>query len=74
MSLVTPGNQVLSFLATIAPLQSAITIAADGGARIKLDIPETEMTNIQRILALRNRVLAVSIVVLDSDENSNVDN
>ncbi len=26
--------------ASIAPLQSAITVASDGGARIKIDIPE----------------------------------
>lgn len=26
--------------ASIAPLQSAITVASDGGARIKVDIPE----------------------------------
>lgn len=36
-------DDALTFLASIAPLQSAITVASDGGARVKIDIPESEL-------------------------------
>ena len=54
----------LTFLASIAPLQSALTIASDGGVRVKLDIPETEMTKIGRLAGLRGKVLKVTVQVV----------
>ncbi len=46
-------SEPLTFLASIAPLQSAITIASDGGARVKIDIPESEMPAIVRLMLMR---------------------
>ena len=54
-------HEPLTFLASIAPLQSAITIAHDGGARVKIDIPEDEMPAIVRLMLMRGRVLKVTI-------------
>lgn len=54
-------SEPLTFLANIAPLQSAITIASDGGARVKLDIPEEEMPAIMRLTMMRGRVLKITI-------------
>ncbi len=51
----------ITFLASIAPLQSAVTIASDGGARVKLDIPESEMDAVWRLVAMREKVLKVTI-------------
>jgi hypothetical protein len=51
----------LTFTASIAPLQSAIRIASDGGARVSLDIPESEMPAIVRLVLYRNVVLRVTI-------------
>lgn len=34
-------SDIITFLASIAPLQSAMTVASDGGVRVKLDIPES---------------------------------
>jgi hypothetical protein len=51
----------VEFLASIAPLQSAITIASDGGARVKIDIPEDEMPAIVRLLLLRGKVLRITV-------------
>ena len=48
------------FLASIAPLQSAIMISSDGGARVKLDIPESEMPAIVRLMLMRGKVLRVT--------------
>ena len=57
-------SEPLPFLASIAPLQSAMTVASDGGSRIKLDVPETEMDKIRSITKLRGKVLKVSIQVV----------
>ncbi len=54
-------SKPLIVVASIAPLQSAIMIASDGGARIKLDIPESEMGKIAALMALRGKVLKVAI-------------
>lgn len=58
------NEKPLTFLASIAPLQSAMTIASDGGCRMKLDIPETELGNIKRLMALRGKVLRVTITTV----------
>ena len=59
----------LTFLASIAPLQSAITIASDGGARVKIDIPESEMPAIVRLMLMRGKVLRITVE--DSLTNKN---
>lgn len=51
----------ISFQCAIADIQSAIRIGQDG-ARIQLDIPETELGNVMPIVAMRNKVLSVTIV------------
>jgi hypothetical protein len=57
------GDDRITFLASIAPLQSAITIASDGGARVKIDIPEDEMPAIVRLLLMRGRVLRITVEI-----------
>jgi hypothetical protein len=59
----TPMSEPLTFLASIAPLQSAITIASDGGARVKIDIPEEEMPAIVRLMLMRGKVLRITVEV-----------
>lgn len=58
---------VLTFTASIAPLQSAITVAHDGGARVKIDIPEDEMPAIVRLLLMRGRLLKITIEPEDDE-------
>ncbi len=65
---ITRMSEPLTFLASIAPLQSAITIASDGGARVKIDIPEDEMPAIVRLLMMRGRTLRITIEPEDDDE------
>jgi len=60
-------SEPLTFIASIAPLQSAITIAHDGGARVKIDIPESEMPAIVRLMLMRGRVLRITIEALDDE-------
>ena len=56
-------SEPLTFIASIAPLQSAITIAHDGGARVKIDIPESEMPAIVRLMLYRGQRLRVTLEV-----------
>jgi hypothetical protein len=58
-------SEPLTFTASIAPLQSAITIASDGGARVKIDIPESEMPAIVRLMLYRGQRLKITLEVLD---------
>jgi len=50
-----------SFIGTIAPLQTAITIASDGGWRVKLDIPANQEGAALELLTMRGKVLKVTI-------------
>ena len=51
----------ITFKATFAPLESAIKISSEGGMRITLDIPESDVANALYLLELRNQVFIVSI-------------
>jgi hypothetical protein len=48
-------------MATISMLQSAIQIAGDGGARIKLDIDDSGMDAVMALSALRGELLRVTV-------------
>ncbi len=63
-------GEPLTFLASIAPLQSAITIASDGGARVKIDIPEDEMPAIVRLMLYRGKRLKVTLEIDDDGETT----
>jgi hypothetical protein len=66
---MTVMKDPVTFLCTIAPLQSGIQITGDGnGLRLKIDVPESEMGNAIRILEMRNEVLRVT-VELETDND-----
>lgn len=50
----------IMFLASFPPIQSAIKIGEDG-ARIQLDIPESELSNALPLVAMRDMVLRVTV-------------
>lgn len=58
---------VITFLASLPPIQSAIKIGSDS-MRFQLDVPETEVPNAVEILAMRGKVLKVTIEVADKPE------
>lgn len=60
------NEKPLTFLASIAPLQSAMTISSDGGARVKIDIPESEMPAIVRLMLYRGKRLRITLEI-DND-------
>jgi len=50
-----------SFVGTIAPLQTAIMIASDGGWRVKVDIPANQEGAALELLTMRGKVLKITI-------------
>lgn len=61
------SDEAVTFQASFPAIQSAIKVDGAGGARIQLDIPETEMPAIARLLLLlRGQVLTVTVEVQES--------
>lgn len=55
-------TEPITFAATIRPIQSALSISGnEDGARLTLDIPETELPAIARLLLMRGKVLRVTV-------------
>ena len=52
----------IEFTASLPDIQSAISIGGDG-ARIKLDVPESELMAVLKLTALRGQVFRVSVEV-----------
>jgi len=50
-----------TFRATIPGIQSALKISGDGGARLQLDIPESDLLDALPLLAWRDKVLLVTV-------------
>ena len=56
----------IEFIASLPPIQSAINIDGQGdGARIKLDIPASEMTQVIELQKLTGKSFKVIIEELD---------
>jgi len=51
----------VTFLASIPPLQSALTISGDGGARIKLDVDDSNVAPLLKLLLWRGELLRVTV-------------
>ena len=52
--------ETIKFLASIPPIQSALKFGGDG-ARIQFDVPETEILEVIKLIALKNTVLKIEI-------------
>ncbi len=53
-------NNKIEFTASIPPIQSAINTGSDG-MRIKLDIPETDISQAIRLITLRGKAFKVTV-------------
>lgn len=53
-------SEPIVFLASFPPIQSAIKVGQDG-ARVQLDIPETEMPAIVRLMLMRGKILRITV-------------
>ena len=59
-----------SFIGTIAPLQTAISIASDGGMRIKIDVPANQEGAALELLTMRGKVLKITIEEAGQDDGT----
>jgi len=50
-----------TFRATLPPILSAIRMAGDGGMRIMVDIPETDMPEALKLLMWKGQVLRMTV-------------
>jgi hypothetical protein len=58
-------SEPITFLASIPPLMSAVQVAGDGGLRLKLDVPDSEIDILGALLAMRGEVLRVTVEIDD---------
>ena len=58
----TSSSPIAEFVATIPPIQSAVSLSGEGSARLKLDIPESDMSEVLKLIAF-GREQALRIVV-----------
>lgn len=61
---VKTSQDFVEFVASFPPILSAIKVDGQGGMRIQLDVPETEMGNAAMIILWRQMRLKVRIEVL----------
>lgn len=52
--------QDIEFLASLPDIQSAISVGGDG-ARIKLDVPETDLPQVIKLVLFKGKLLKVRI-------------
>lgn len=50
-----------SFRATLPPILSAIRFSGDGGMRVQLDIPESDLGEATKLLLWKGAVLRVTV-------------
>lgn len=56
------GDSMIEFIASLPPIQSAISISGNGdGARIKLDIPQSEMAAIIQLQLMQGKALKITV-------------
>ena len=51
----------VQFLASIAPLQSAVQISGDGGGRIKIDFDDSQTEAVLGLLGWRGQLIEVTV-------------
>jgi len=58
-----------TFSAFIPPLQSAIRTGGDGG-RVTLEVPETDMGEFAKLIAMRGQRLRVTVAIHNHDQTN----
>lgn len=51
----------IEFIASLPPIQSAIQLNGLDGARIKLDVPESEMPAVMKLVLFKGQAFKVTI-------------
>lgn len=61
-------SESATFSATLPPILSAVRISGDGGCRIMLDVPESEMGEAVKLLMWRQMPLRVTVEPLEKEQ------
>lgn len=56
-------KEICSFWASLPDIQSALSISGKGSSRIKLDVPETELPQVLRLLTAQGQALKITVEV-----------
>lgn len=59
-------KQICSFWASMPNIQSAISVGGDG-ARIKLDVPDTDLAQALRLVVLKGKAFKVTVEVEEEE-------
>lgn len=51
----------IEFVASLPQIQSAIKISGGDGSRIQMDVPDTDLAAVVRLLAFKNKVFKVTV-------------
>jgi len=63
----------LSFIATLPPIQSAMSVSGNGdGMRIKIDISEDEVGNAVRLMLFANKLFRVTIEPVEEEAKTTI--
>lgn len=54
-------SESVTFLASIPPLQSALTVAGDGGGRLRLEFDDSQLPEVLNMMAWRGELLRVTV-------------
>ncbi len=63
---------MIEFIATLADVQSAISISSEGATRVKFDIPESELANAVKLLLLKGKAFRVSIEPIEDNGKKSI--
>ncbi|GAV21596.1 hypothetical protein [Carboxydothermus pertinax] len=56
----------ISFIASLPPIQSAVSVSGNGdGARVKLDVPGSEMSEVLKLLLLTGKTFRVTVEAVE---------
>jgi len=58
----------IEFIASLPDIQSAISIGGDGATRVKLDIPESELSEAVKLVMLKGQAFKVKIETMKQDD------
>ena len=67
------ADECAVFLASLPPIMTAIKVSGDGGASIQLDVPDTHIADVLRLLLWRDTVLEVTVKPINLQSKKNQD-
>ena len=58
----------IQFTASLPDIQSAISIGGDGSTRVKIDIPESELSEAVKLVMLKGQAFQINIETIKQED------